>query len=257
MRRPLGQIFDVIAGPIPVIDDLARTFGLNDEDEFDTVGRDGVVSLLDLAVLMDRAAGESISPFLDALVVLDTIRRVGDVAGLGPINFGSFVVPANVADAPGTLQGAVGPTPLDQADTSAAVLGELANLADKFSAITGLELSLLEESARHCAASPQRGFTSRYPHHLRHPGADIQPALREVHSDPGSHRRRVHRPRGGRARHQYWLRHARPRERRPRGRVLFVHHAPRPRSRRHHSSLPLPAASTPPSVRAPGSARSW
>ncbi len=117
-EAPLGQIFDVITGPIPVIDDLARTFGLNDEDEFDTVGRDGVVSLLDLAVLMDRAAGESISPFLDALVVLDTIRRVGDVAGLGPINFGSFVVPANVADAPGTLQGAVGPSPSDQADTA-------------------------------------------------------------------------------------------------------------------------------------------
>ena len=88
---PFGELFDVITSPIPVIDDLAHTF--DRVETFDRLGRDGVVSLLDLAAL--NGADEAL-PLVDALVAIDTIRRLGDASGLGPINLGSIDLPANI-----------------------------------------------------------------------------------------------------------------------------------------------------------------
>ena len=138
---PLGQILDIMTEAIPVIDDLASTFGLT--GALDKVGNDDIVSLLDLAALEGDAI-KGISPFLDALVVLDTIRDIADAAGLAPISLGSFTLPANPLNAPDTLQG--GANPILQLDSAIAngPLSGLSALADKFSAITGIHLSLLE-----------------------------------------------------------------------------------------------------------------
>ena len=135
---PFGELFDVITAPIPVIDDLAHTF--DRVETFDRVGRDGVVSLLDLAAL--NGADEA-SPLVDALVAIDTIRRLGDASGLGPINLGSIDLPANIGDA--QLQGTGGDAPDKQADDAIRNAGgPLAELAASFSDLTGLHLSLLE-----------------------------------------------------------------------------------------------------------------
>jgi hypothetical protein len=127
---PFGQLFDAIMGPIPVIDDAAHAVpGL--ANSLDRVGNDDVVSLLDLAVLSGAADQNA---FLDALVVINTIREISAFANLGEIRLGSLTLPTDISNAPGAFQGVGNPL----AELDAAIRNKIKNQ-------TGLELSLLED----------------------------------------------------------------------------------------------------------------
>lgn len=89
---PLGTIVDVATEPVPVLNDLAHTFGL--VNRFDKVGGltgggDGVIAIGDLAASRERRRGD----ILDAWYRTDgsrfsQIRSRALLADVGEIDFG-------------------------------------------------------------------------------------------------------------------------------------------------------------------------
>ena len=136
--------------PVPVLDDLAHTFGL--VGTFDKVGGltgggDGIITIGDLAAFQSQAAEDILDPWYQALDIISKIREIGTLANAGEIDFGG-----------GTLVGGVTVPNNDPAAIVAALKAKLADLGlpqevqDFFGDI---EIGGLPA----VAAAPSKGFT--------------------------------------------------------------------------------------------------
>lgn len=147
--EPLGTILDIVTGPLPVIDSLSDKVGLDPLLDVVPIIKDGVISLVDLAVLKDEVTGGSGTAFYEALANLGLIRSFAQQAGQGEVILGNISLSDNLADPLSTFDSLVGLTGLDEFDSAIrnnpffASLTE--ELTDSFTSDSGFSMPLLED----------------------------------------------------------------------------------------------------------------
>ena len=153
--EPMGTFFDLVTGPVPLIDDLAHSLDVvSFLDVMPGILPDKVVSLLDLAVLKDQAQGQDANHFYDMLGFLALVRQVG-----GSVDEDGRIVLGDL-----DFSAAANPTELLGKFTKAAGFGQdlfndalnaiddvpiLADIKDQvegaFTTSTGLEIPMLDD----------------------------------------------------------------------------------------------------------------
>lgn len=157
---PLGTIVDVATEPVPVLNDLAHTFGL--VNRFDKVGGltgggDGVITIGDLAAYQSQAAADILDPWYRTINIVSQIRKIGALADVGEIDFGG-----------GTLVGGTTVPDNDPASIVAALkdrLNDLGLSAEVTDFLSDIEIGGLASAA--AGATPSKGFTFSL---FEHPG---------------------------------------------------------------------------------------
>ncbi|MBC8130136.1 MAG: hypothetical protein H7Y08_07415, partial [Rhizobiaceae bacterium] len=151
---PLGEILDLITGPLPVIDGASEDSGFDEYlDTLPELIKDGDISLADLFVKFADSgiAGDQFAPIADYLKkvsYLDLVRDIAaDLEADGAINVGSFSIGDDPLDAIANFVG-IDPVQIladfNQAILDTGIFDEVPDLAGGFTDELGLTLPLFD-----------------------------------------------------------------------------------------------------------------
>lgn len=167
--KPMGTLLDLTTGPVPIVNDLANSTGaVAALDVLPTFARDGIVSLVDLALLKEsllNASGttpnqQSSAAFYEGLSTLGFIRTLSGQVAAGEINLGNIAFGGDPTNPEKIFTSLVGETGLGELDSIMSdVFGDIDvvgdafatirdNLAESFSENSGLEIPLLDDPSK-------------------------------------------------------------------------------------------------------------